>query len=212
MNFKLETSALLPAMTETHNCPHCPARLATVQGLRSHLTQSQRCHARHRASFIDSDSSDDQLQDDNQNAENLPPEGIPIDYDSDFGSLPCVDPEPMVDTSESLEEQDELRSRSPWSKRASVEDVEDEDNQTAEPRFIEDFPRPAGLPLSPEKTTSSAFEAHRELQREAGDAPWAPFESEGEWELARWLMTSGVSQTKIDSFLKLDKVRQRLIP
>jgi hypothetical protein len=140
-------------MAETHNCPYCHARLATAQGLSSHLTQSQRCHARHRASFIDSDSSDDQFQDDNQNAENLP-EGIPIDYDSDFGSLPCVDPEPMIDASESLEEQDEPRSKSPQSKRASVEDVEDEDDQTAESRFIEDFPRPAGLPLSPEKTTS----------------------------------------------------------
>ncbi|KAF8799293.1 hypothetical protein BYT27DRAFT_7040688, partial [Phlegmacium glaucopus] len=42
--------------------------------------------------------------------------------------------------------------------------------------------------------------------------PWAPFESEDEWELARWLMTSGVSQTKIDSFLKLNKIKHGADP
>ncbi|KAG6835464.1 hypothetical protein H0H93_001233 [Arthromyces matolae] len=31
-----------------------------------------------------------------------------------------------------------------------------------------------------------------------GAKPWAPFASEDEWDLAEWLMTSGVSQTKID--------------
>lgn len=42
---------------------------------------------------------------------------------------------------------------------------------------------------------------------EDGKAPWAPFESEEEWALAKWLMTSGTSQTKIDEFLKLKTVR-----
>jgi len=66
------------------------------------------------------------------------------------------------------------------SRRATVEDVEDEDDITEVSRFIEDFPRPVGLPHS-----------------------WAPFETEDKWELGRWLMTSGVSLTKIDSFLFL---------
>jgi hypothetical protein len=47
----------------------------------------------------------------------------------------------------------------------------------------------------------------REAQVANGDAPWAPFETEEEWELAKWLMTSGVSQKKTDSFLKLKTVR-----
>jgi hypothetical protein len=50
------------------------------------------------------------------------------------------------------------------------------------------------------------FEEHFKHQIKAGDAPWMPFESENEWELARWLMTSGVSQKQIDEFLKLNKV------
>ncbi|KAF8219804.1 hypothetical protein L208DRAFT_1546205 [Tricholoma matsutake] len=39
-----------------------------------------------------------------------------------------------------------------------------------------------------------------------GQEPWFPFPSEDEWELARWLMESAVSQSKIDSFLKLKAV------
>jgi hypothetical protein len=92
------------------------------------------------------------------------------------------------------------------SRRATVEDVEDEDDITQDSRFIEGFPRPAGLPHSADETRSSKFERHLYEQKKTGDVPWAPFETEDEWELARWLMTSGVSQTKIDSFLKLNKV------
>ncbi|KAJ7689553.1 hypothetical protein B0H17DRAFT_872490, partial [Mycena rosella] len=51
------------------------------------------------------------------------------------------------------------------------------------------------------------FETLREQQRDAGRAPWYPFESEDQWELARWLMTSGLSQKKTDSYLKLKTVR-----
>ncbi|KAF8951860.1 hypothetical protein BDZ97DRAFT_1613670, partial [Flammula alnicola] len=37
------------------------------------------------------------------------------------------------------------------------------------------------------------FEAYRREQEERNQEPWYPFESKDEWELARWLMTSGVS-------------------
>ncbi|KAJ7460517.1 hypothetical protein B0H11DRAFT_1736610, partial [Mycena galericulata] len=51
------------------------------------------------------------------------------------------------------------------------------------------------------------FEKLREEKTTAGRAPWEPFESEDERQLARWLVTSGTSQTKVDEFLKLKKVR-----
>jgi hypothetical protein len=87
--------------------------------------------------------------------------------------------------------------------------MEDLDDRTMDSQhFIKDFPRRAGLPHQPraDNTRKSNFEQHLDEQKKAGDAPWAPFESEDEWELARWLITSGVSQTKMDSFLKLNKV------
>ncbi|KAF8161438.1 hypothetical protein B0H34DRAFT_700943 [Crassisporium funariophilum] len=35
-------------------------------------------------------------------------------------------------------------------------------------------------------------------ERQAG-ATWLPFESEDRWELARWLMSTGISQKKMDA-------------
>ncbi|KAJ6540666.1 hypothetical protein B0H19DRAFT_959211 [Mycena capillaripes] len=90
--------------------------------------------------------------------------------------------------------------------RATVEEVEDEDEW-----FVDDFPDDidAGAPLDQCKTF---FENLREEQRAAGNAPWYPFESEDEWELARWLMTSGLSQKKTDAYLKLKAVREKIEP
>ncbi|KAJ3725296.1 hypothetical protein C8R42DRAFT_576029, partial [Lentinula raphanica] len=56
------------------------------------------------------------------------------------------------------------------------------------------------------------FERYRREQIQAGVQPWSPFQSEDEWELARWLMESGASQGKIDEFLKLKKIRNDVQP
>ena len=90
--------------------------------------------------------------------------------------------------------------------------MEDEDEISNDSHFIEDFPTQVGLPHSAHKTQLSDFEHHLDEQKKAGHAPWAPFKTEDEWELARWLMTSGVSQKKINSFLKLNKVSHIPIP
>ena len=82
--------------------------------------------------------------------------------------------------------------------RVEIEEVFDEDEEGS--RWVEDFPTAAGATKG---QCESTFQKHRTAQQAAGDAPWAPFESEKEWELARWLMTSGVSQKKMDSFLQL---------
>ncbi|KAJ7495743.1 hypothetical protein B0H11DRAFT_1910488 [Mycena galericulata] len=90
--------------------------------------------------------------------------------------------------------------------RATVEEVEDEDS-----RWVQDFPddMEAGVPLGKCQT---CFEKLREQQTEGGHAPWYPFESEDEWDLARWLMTSGLSQKKTDEYLKLKSVREGIDP
>ena len=84
---------------------------------------------------------------------------------------------------------------------SSSEDKEDKLEDDVQ--YINDFVG-TGLPHAERSATN--FKQHFELQRNAGDAPWTPFESEGEWELARWLMMSGVSQRQINVFLKLNKI------
>ncbi|KAJ7456368.1 hypothetical protein B0H11DRAFT_1659345, partial [Mycena galericulata] len=58
------------------------------------------------------------------------------------------------------------------------------------------------------------FESLREEQKKAGLEPWSPFEGEDEWEHSRWMMTSGISQSKTDEYLKLKKkcVREGIDP
>jgi hypothetical protein len=79
-----------------------------------------------------------------------------------------------------------------------------------------------GLPLNPfvDETSSEGAgiasgkgktlfeEIHERQMREGANEgkPWAPFASAEEWGLAKWLMTSGLSQSEIDKYLKLSIV------
>lgn len=93
----------------------------------------------------------------------------------------------------------------PPSKQARVEDVEDVEA--------------GGLPKDPYvryhtsagKTKGrgdSVFELlHKQREKDGLDkTPWAPFENEEEWDLARWLIRSGLSHSEIDKYLKLNIV------
>ena len=195
-------------MDITHKCAYCPAQLATAQGLHSHIVQSKKCHvicARHKTSSVDSNLDSSKLN--NQLGGDMNTMEIDTPFDNDSNSPPYIELDPPVDNPVLLEEERVEEERPTWdSRHATIENVEDEDDITKYSCFIEDFPEPAGLPHSADKTWLSDFEHHLYEQKKAGDVPWVPFETEDEWELARWLMTSGMSQTKIDSFLKLNKV------
>jgi hypothetical protein len=88
-----------------------------------------------------------------------------------------------------------------------VDDVLDSDEpqgSASNDCWFETFPTPAGTSKG---HGWPSFEKHRDMQKEESCDPWSLFASKAEWELARWLMCSSVSQTKIDEFLKLDMVR-----
>lgn len=190
-------------MPSSHQCPYCPKAPRTAQGLSSHLAQSQRCKARLAAFYrvddlsnVNNEPCDDDVEmadqpmyDPNSDLESNPDVGLdpPI-------MVPVARPDSLSDSDEGLSDID-VRSRC----ASSAEDEEDEKNA----RYVNDF-EGAGLPHAERSLTN--FEHHFEHQRKAGDKPWAPFESEDEWELARWLMLSGASQKQINEFLKLNKV------
>lgn len=91
-----------------------------------------------------------------------------------------------------------------------IEDIEKDEPPEADSVYIQEFPADfhAGWKKGEVKTQ---FEILREKQRADGQEPWFPFPSEDEWELARWLMESAASQSKIDSFLKLKAVHVSLM-
>ncbi|KAJ7159504.1 hypothetical protein C8R46DRAFT_906545 [Mycena filopes] len=201
-------------------CQYCTAERPTAQGLRSHLAQSKSCRQKHFDQYAAQSSDSESDGDAARESDNFPdglgdelgPEGPEfVDGSDDDDELPLaldpprvIDDEPLPtgDTPASLAETSNPRKH----RRATVEEVEDEDA-----RWVQPFPpeAAAGAILSKCKT---AFETYREEQRKAGCAPWQPFESEDEWEMARWLMTSGLSQKKVDEYLRLKKVREGIKP
>ncbi|KAF8800596.1 hypothetical protein BYT27DRAFT_7216881 [Phlegmacium glaucopus] len=101
-------------------------------------------------------------------------------------------------------DQDHDKDPPSYPKPQAVEIEEVAEENKGESLWVEDFPLPAGVATGECKTT---FQKRQVEQKAEGKAPWAPFEMEKEWELAQWLMTAGVSQKKIDAFLKLESVR-----
>nr|GAT52132.1 predicted protein [Mycena chlorophos] len=92
--------------------------------------------------------------------------------------------------------------------RARVEEVSDEDMDVpGSTRWEEAYPTAAGTPLDGGKKGKTRFEVYRDMQMEMGLEPWAPFDDEADWALARWLVEAGVSKGKIEEFLKLDKIK-----
>ncbi|KZT33343.1 hypothetical protein SISSUDRAFT_969630, partial [Sistotremastrum suecicum HHB10207 ss-3] len=53
------------------------------------------------------------------------------------------------------------------------------------------------------------FEARRRAQKTARESRWSPFGKQEDWELAQWLMSSGLTQKKRDEFFKLPKIQRQ---
>jgi hypothetical protein len=115
-----------------------------------------------------------------------------MDMDEDY---PLLDPNPINER--------EVKPNLPRLESIRPVTIEEEVEDDEEYRWIENYPEPAATTHGQD---SSKFESLRKDQIAEGSAPWYPFESEEEWELGRWLMTSGISHKQIDSFLKLHKV------
>ena len=127
----------------------------------------------------------------------------------DIGSPLPPDP-PVIEDSDSDEEPMPVMTQSSSRKRCyvHVEDVNSEEDESleADSVYIQEFP--AHLRAGWKKgDVETQFEILRREQKAEGQEPWHPFPSKNEWELARWLMESATSQSKIDSFIKLEAVR-----
>lgn len=184
-----------------HACPYCQTSVATLRGVHSHIMQNKICRARMHTDDLESDSGEPELEQPAhlEVSTNLAAvwNDDDVDVDMDLGEdqdFPMgLDPpvHPAVD-------------KNPQNlRRATVED-EIEEPAAVDDTYVEVYPRPAG---TTREQGESAFAAYRRMQKEDEQSPWSPFESADEWELAQWLMTSGVSQKKVNEFLKLKKVR-----
>lgn len=92
--------------------------------------------------------------------------------------------------------------------RVTLEEVPDEGDSS--PRLSRslftsiDFEGAGAVVCDPEKKKKeAAFQRYKREKEAAKEEVWSPFKSRAEWQLARWLMLSGISQGDVDSFAKL---------
>ncbi|KAK0216895.1 hypothetical protein IW262DRAFT_1507425 [Armillaria fumosa] len=98
-------------------------------------------------------------------------------------------------------------------KRTRVEDVEDEEDMSSPPEhYIQDFLWEAGDLIIEQGVLPPFFEQLRHERFDKNEEMWAPFSSRDEWELVQWLLRSGISQKEIDTFLKLESIKNNINP
>jgi hypothetical protein len=180
-----------------NRCPYCFTDTASRQGLHSHMMQKKTCREKMEADAYISESAS-QTENNNsysptQHANEVGPGNLDNDLDNDMAQDFEV---PVI-------HEEHQRSGSPIPGVQVAATVEEEDNEETS-RWIEEFPSPAGVPIGEGVST---FEEWRRDQVKNNELPWSPFESQEEWELVQWLITSGISQKKIDAFLNLEMVR-----
>ncbi|KAJ6532372.1 hypothetical protein B0H19DRAFT_888523, partial [Mycena capillaripes] len=96
------------------------------------------------------------------------------------------------------------------SRRATVEEVLDEDDPQNYGRFVEPYEdENAGRPAAgrPLRRGETLFERMRSRQQAAGQSKFSPFRDGDKWELARWL-SKNVSQSATDEYLELPTTKK----
>lgn len=183
----------LSAMARSYRCAFCGKSPPTLQGLSSHLSQKASCRIAMRERLARKTQPEEMEEGASSNS---PPT---IDDEPEDEMDMVIDYEPPIDDQASP-----MASTPPLDRRARVDDVdEDEDDDDGCKRWIEDFPKPAGVPI---RRAKSYFETVRDDQKKHGEEPWAPFQDMEEWELGQFLMLN-LGQNATDKFLKLPIVR-----
>lgn len=99
--------------------------------------------------------------------------------------------------------EDVLPDRSVRLPRVWVEEVADAGDFPVHKRVSEPHPT-AGRPLP--GLFKTPWEVQLEKEKSNKDAPWGEFKTKDDWDFARFLMKSGLSQERIDELLQLEVV------
>lgn len=171
-----------------HKCGHCGKGTFTVKGLQSHISQTVKCRQalKDRVSQIISLDKSDGLTSDAMDVDipPLPNDSSPDTYMDDDIAMSSHTPECGVN----------LRC-------VTVEEVEDEEPGGLPKRpWVGEYPEDVAAILGEAKT---AFEELLAQKKGAGVDNFAPFADREDWELASWLVQSGLSQEAIGNYLTL---------
>ncbi|KAG6824370.1 hypothetical protein H0H92_007076, partial [Tricholoma furcatifolium] len=167
-------------------CEFCKHSVRTPQGLSSHISQNVSCRQRSLEKYTTS-------------AAELPP-NAPEDAQAGV-DVPIYDFEDLPLNLEPAFQRAPIGLHEPHTESDSEDDTHT--------YWVEDYPKPAGCTYG---TCTNSFSKHQGEQEKKGHLPWSPFANYDEWQLAQWLMTAGISQKKIDSFLALPIVEDKVKP
>ena len=181
-----------------HRCNHCGKDIPTAAGLKLHIANSKNsgCRDQWEREVLRRDPKPPKPPND------VEPEPL---YDSPMLELSCEEVQTFI-PSERQPVSPNVSNREPQSKRARVEEVDDEEAGGLR-RWVQEFEGAAAEVLAEGKTL---FDELREQQEAMCEPPLAPFADEEEWELAQWLMKN-VTQTATDQFLKSKGVSCSLV-
>lgn len=214
-------------MPGAHRCPYCQTSKKTRAAVNRHVSQKSACHEKWRHSL---GVSVGVAREESEGPEDHEPPAEPEEHEPPADSIPSRSPSPAFFSHELSEEDEEIDDEiegfvlpardppaeptpdpAPRSRRATVEEVPDEDDPQNFRRFVELFPGEEKFPDHEKFVDASAetfgkgetvFERLKAEQAEAGLSRHAPFLDGDEWELASWL-SKNVSQMATDAYLKL---------
>ena len=181
----------MPARRKSR-CGFCLKEFSKSKDVQLHIANTPKCHAARAARNREIRHRSASPVVDRYNYPNPPELDLMMVDNADGFAGPD---EPDYNPRERLGAVEDLASN----RSESVEEVEDEDTPG---RYAEDY-NPENVAHILRKSQSD-FETLKDDQNKAGlaEKPWAPFEDEGEWELAQFLIKE-VSQTAANKYLKL---------
>ena len=185
-------------------CDFCgKGPFSTSSGLNKHISHSANCI---KAASQKWESYSTNIWDNvpgPSNIEPQPPISPPI-LENEIVDMPDITlEEDLQEVDLELPTLPETQPAQPQPFRATVDDSEDEDEESV--YYVEEFPMNlgAGAVLGEEVPF---FEKIRLGQVKNGTSQWAPFKDQDEWKLAEWLI-GNIGQKQTDAFLNLNIVR-----
>jgi hypothetical protein len=203
-------------ISDPNRCGYCSKAFSSAAAVSRHQGQDPICKIRLQKSHIramkamqerlkapKSDFSGNQLEPGAVNS------GYSIDDNSE-SAYPTTEPSNTMDCSDHATiEQDDVDAVAPThrivpSRRATVVDENEDDTISNTKRWRQRFPKEseAGKPVKGKHLGKTAFESIEDDHILRYGEVLGPFQSEDEWELAKWLIKN-VGHTQMDAFLKL---------
>lgn len=189
----------MPRIDARLQCPYCGKEVNSKPTLKRHIDHTPSCSAKDAAVIARTLA---QHRSGERSTTNLDPQ----DSDSTNIAAAAISAEHENDPDDRESEERTTPHNEPGDEANALRNdpVVDAGGLPKKP-FIEMFPSAYNLLPGHGKRFAglTAFEKERLRREQLSQSNWYPFNDKAEWELAEWLMLSGLSQGSIDKFLKL---------